>query len=99
MIEDFIKEINELNEYKRKYECAIKDKQVMSDKLYDLYLEKYNSQTFEERKLIHLNDSCKCCRYNCDCDQRMLPENILMPLRSDKGWLPPRVTCSEFAWD
>lgn len=98
MLEEFIKDINELMEYKKKYEYAIKDKQCMSDTLYDLYLEKYNNQTFEERKQNYINDYCRSCRYNFDCNKNIIPKDITMPTKSDKGWFPPKTSCGNFEW-
>jgi hypothetical protein len=43
MLEDFIKDIQELIEYKKKYEDAMVARQRMSNELYNLYLEKYNN--------------------------------------------------------
>lgn len=76
----------------------MKDKQKMADVLYELYLEKYNNQTFEERKQEYIKDMCRCCRYNYGCDKEIIPENILMPSKSDKAWFPPRTACSDFEW-
>ena len=58
MLQEFINNINELIEYKKKYEHAVKDKQRMSDALYEIYLEKYNNQTSEERKQIYIKERC-----------------------------------------
>lgn len=49
MIDELILEINELKEYKKKYEFALKDKQKMSDLLYELMSEKYDNLPYEER--------------------------------------------------
>lgn len=99
MLEDFIKDINELIEYKIKYEYAIKNKQKMSDALYDLDLERYNIQTFEERKQNYIKDLCNCCRFDFYCNKDKIPENILMPIKSDKAWFPSKISCSEFQWN
>ena len=97
MLDEFIKDINELIEYKKKYEYILKDKQKMSDALYELYLEKYNNQSFEERRQLFVKDTCGCCKYYFDCDKH-LSKNVLMPIKSDTGWFPSRVGCDEFQW-
>jgi hypothetical protein len=99
MLEDFIKDIQELIEYKKKYEDAMVARQRMSDALYELYLEKYNNQTFEERKEKYIKEQCKDCRsswYGCKHD--IIPDNVGMSIRSDRAWVPARVGCSEFNW-
>ena len=98
MLDKFIKDINELMEYKTKYECAIKDKQSMSDTIYDLYLEKYNNQTFKERKQIYIDDVCRCCKYRFNCSKEVIPESVLMPIKSDIAWFPISTGCKEFEW-
>lgn len=41
MIDEFLNEIKELQEYKKKYLCAEKDKQRMSDLLYEYATKEY----------------------------------------------------------
>ena len=59
MLDDLIKEIQELQEYKRKYECALKDKQTMSDKLYEYMMDEYNNTSYEERSNYHIEHWCQ----------------------------------------
>lgn len=97
MLEKLIKEINELYEYKQKYEYAIKDKQRMSDFLFELMTEKYNSTSYDERKSYYKKTQCKDCRYRDYCDLE-IPENIGEPIKSDKAWIPATTSCGKFEW-
>ena len=96
MLEKFLKEINELKEYKKKYEHAVADKKTMSDVLYEYMLKEYNSMTTEERISVYKEENCRCCRYrDCDCD---IPDDVTKPIPSDKGWIPARKSCGSFEW-
>ena len=97
MLEEFLKEFNELKEYKKKYEYAIKDKETMSELLYEYMMKEYESISVEERVLVYRMDFCSNCRhrYYCTID---LPEDICKPIPSDKGWIPARVGCRKFEW-
>ena len=93
-------ELVELKEYKEKYESQKKDKKTMSDELYQLMLEKYNTMSYEERVAYHKKNICKDCRYGCpnwgpDPD---FPEDILKPIPSKKEWIPGTNICEEFEW-
>ena len=108
MLEEFVKEIQELKEYKKKFEYAEQAKQTMSDRLYDLMMFKYERTSLDQRKRDYVADVCDCCRYRgiqgdesendpaCGVD---LPENIGMPSPSDKAWIPGTKTCGHFEWD
>lgn len=100
MLDELIKEINELRDYKQKYEYAEADKKVMSDKLYEYMLKEYENTPYEERCKQHLKHTCSVCRYRIyGCDlQNNLPENIRKPVESDKAWIPGVVSCSSFEW-
>jgi hypothetical protein len=99
MLDELIKEIKELQEYKNKYECQLKDKQRMSDKLLELMTEKYNSQSYAERCEIYKNEMCNSCRYSDCCKQQNnLPKDIWKPIKSDKAWIPGNSTCGSFEW-
>jgi hypothetical protein len=99
MLNELLEEIKELQSYKYKYECQAKDKERMSEELYNLMLEKYNNTSFEIRAENYRKEWCRCCRYNfcAECSIE-LPENIGMPIPSDKGWFPAKVSCKEFQW-
>lgn len=98
MIDNLIKELQELKEYKIKYEFSIKNKQRMSDELYKLMTQIYKSKTREERKNEFVNDTCKCCRYKDDCEVE-LHEDIAKPIKSNDAWIPSTIGCKEFEWD
>lgn len=99
MLDELIKEIKELQEYKNKYESQLKDKQRMSDKLLELMTEKYNSQSYAERCEIYKNEMCNSCRYyDCCKQQNNLPKDICKPIKSDKAWIPGHSTCGSFEW-
>jgi|BioPla2DNA2_1021312.scaffolds.fasta_scaffold18559_4 hypothetical protein len=100
LIDQFIDELEKLKEYKEKYESQKKDKKTMSDELYQLMLEKYNTMSYEERVAYHKKNICKDCRYGCpywgpDPD---FPEDILKPVPSKKEWIPGTNICEEFEW-
>lgn len=97
MIDELIQELNELLEYKDKYEMAMKGKQRMSDELLKYMNTEYENQTYEERYELYKKEICKCCRYNNCCDY-LLPKDILKPVPSDKGWIPAKISCKKFEW-
>lgn len=97
MLGELINEIQELQEYKKKYEYVQKDKEVMSEKLYEYMMREYGNMSREERVLSYRTNSCSCCRYRDYCEIS-LPENIWEPIKSDRGWIPGRVTCGKFDW-
>ena len=97
MLDDFLKEIQELKEYKQKYDFAMQDKQRMSDELFKLMSEQYNKTSLEDRISNFRKEICSCCRYRDDCEME-LPENIGEPIISDKAWIPTTKSCGEFHW-
>lgn len=97
MVEELIKELNELQEYKYKYECAQKDKQTMSDELYEYMKREYENMGREERIISHHAEFCNCCRYESYCTIS-LPEDIWEPVPSNKAWIPARKVCEKFEW-
>jgi hypothetical protein len=100
MIEDFVNDLQELMSYKKKYEFAQKDKQTMSDELFKFMIKEYNNTTYSERASFHIKEICSGCRFNENCVlQESFPENILEPIKSDRAWIPGKVTCKEFRWD
>lgn len=98
MVEELIKELNELQEYKKKYECVQKDKQKMSDLLYEYMMREYENMDREERIISHRVDGCNCCRYDGYCNVS-LPEDIWKPIPSDNAWIPGRKGCEKFEWN
>lgn len=100
MLDELLNEINELKEYKKKYENQRQDKKRMSDRLYKLELERYNSKTTNEHREEYILLKCKSCRnyYNdCDCIYK-LPTDINKPIPSDKEWFPSKIGCKDFEW-
>lgn len=101
MIDELISEINELKNYKKKYESTLKDKQAMSDLLYDLMSEKYNNLSYEERIEWHKKEMCNHCRYY-PCVSKLsdkLPDDVGCVIPSEKAWIPSRVCCKHFNWN
>lgn len=99
-IDELIKEIEELKKYKSKYESTQKDKQVMSDMLYDYMVREYEAKSIDQRKSEYISKWCKDCFDGCyECEYRNnLPDDILKPIKSDDAWIPKHVRCSYFRW-
>lgn len=77
----------------------MKDKQTMSDLLYEYRLKEYESKTYEERCKDHLDCTCSACRYRDGCElKNNFPEDIRKPVPSDKAWIPGYKTCDDFRW-
>ena len=99
MLEKLIKDIEDLQKYKLMYERQKIDKRTMSEELYKLMLEKYNTTPYEERASYFKKDMCHCCRYGnfarCEIE---LPEDIGMPVPSDRDWIPGKKGCAQFEW-
>lgn len=101
MLEKLIEELAELSEYKRRYESAQKDKQTMSDMLYEYMLKEYEATPYKERCKKFYENSCRHCRKEEYClmsFKNEFPQDILVPIKSDKAWIPKRKTCGEFEW-
>ena len=92
MIDEFIEELKELQSYKKRYEYAVKDKQVMSDMLFKYMLKEYDNTSYEQRCKLHEEDICKNCVRN-DCCEHDLPQDILKLIPSDKAWIPAKKIC------
>ena len=100
VLEEFIEDMNELINYKKKYESAMNDKQTMSDELYKLMTKEYENTSYEDRCKQYIEHECSCCRYRIyGCDyQDNLPKDILQPIPSNKAWIPARKSCGHFEW-
>lgn len=79
ILDRVLNEINELKEFKRLYESQKKDKERMSEKLYELMMYKYNNTPYDERVAEYKKESCSCCKYEDYCEIK-IPENILEPV-------------------
>jgi len=97
MLDKLLIEINELKEYKKKHEYIVKDKEAMSERLFELMMEKYNNTSYEERCKFQKEDGCRCCRFNF-CGKEF-DKDIGIPCKSEKAWIPGRKGCGEFEWD
>lgn len=96
MIDELISEINELKDIKKRYEFALKDKQRMSDLLYDLMSEKYDNLSYDKRIEWHKKEMCNHCRYYPCANE--LPNDVGYVLKSENAWIPGRVCCKHFDW-
>lgn len=97
MIEELIKSLEELQEYKTKCEFLNLDKEKMSAELLTLMQNEYDRLSFQERADKYKKETCKMCRFNW-CEMK-LPEDILMPQASEKNFIPGKKTCGKFEWD
>lgn len=97
MINELIDEIKKLQEYKKKYLCAVIDKQRMSDLLYEYMTKEYKRMSKQQRIEKYEEECCKYCRYReyCKFD---FPDDIYKPIKNDNAWIPGRVTCGNFEW-
>ncbi|MCJ7965807.1 hypothetical protein MT487_01810 [Lachnospiraceae bacterium NSJ-171] len=97
MIDEFLNEIKKLQEYKKKYLCAVTDKQRMSDLLYEYMTKEYKRMSKQKRIEKYEEECCKYCRYReyCKFD---FPDDIYKPIKNDNAWIPGRVTCGNFEW-
>lgn len=100
MIKELIVELQELQEYKRRYESAKEDKQEMSDLLYEYMMKEYEATPYKERCNKHIKEICNDCWGRDDCQfKHILPEDIGMPIKSDRAWIPATKICGDFEWD
>lgn len=100
MIEEFIKEIEELKKYKKLYEYQKEDKKRMSQIIYNYMLKEYLNKPYEKRVEEHKKEICSNCRYNSDCEFDELEEEILKPISEEQDdSIPGRKCCKEFKWD
>lgn len=83
--------------YKQRYEHQLEDKKTMSKMLYELMMYKYSNLTYEQRVEDFKRDTCRCCSYEDYCEL-VIPEDILKPIESEIGWIPPVKGCKEFEW-
>lgn len=92
MLDELLKEIAELREYKNKYESAMKEKQAMSNLIYGYMMTEYEGLSKEDRILKYKKEFCANCKYENDCDCK-LPDDICKPIPSDNAWIPEIVIC------
>lgn len=94
MIDELIKEIQELKEYKEKYFKLVGEKQRLSDELYKYMMKEYEKMSLGQCVDAYENEWCICCKHYKE--QCILPEDILRPIRSDKAWIPEKKSCDSF---
>ena len=97
MLDEVLKEIEDLKTYKSKYKNLQAEKQIMSDRLYKLMLREYETKTYDQRAEEYRKDMCQCCKFN-GCDYT-LPQDIGLPIQSKEAWIPATKGCKEFEWD
>ncbi len=98
MINELIKDMEELLQYKKKYESAIKDKQTMSNLLYEYMLKEYENTPKEERIANFKLKECVACKFCFECDYRSIPDDVGKPIPSNDGWIPNKKRCEDFQW-
>lgn len=92
MLDELLKEIAELREYKNKYESAMKEKQAMSNLIYGYMMTEYEGLSKEDRILKYKKEFCANCKRENDCNCK-LPDDICKPIPSDNTWIPEIVIC------
>lgn len=110
MLEEFLKEIEDLKKYKEKYKWSEKDKEKMSKLLFEYMTKEFKQKDYQTRVNEHISEFCRNCRYyygdNEECKwlegtpKDRLPENILEPIKSEKNFIPGKRICKDFYdWD
>lgn len=97
MLEELLKELNELRAYKSLYETAIKEKERMSALLYEYMIREYNRMSYTERAAEFKKETCCSCRYRDNCHSD-LPLDIMRPVQSEDAWIPGTIGCRDFRW-
>jgi hypothetical protein len=98
MLENLMKEINELQEKARELEHLKQDKKAIADKLLEYELKEYENTPVEERKEKYFKEMCRCCRYDCESKDG-LPDDIGKPVKSKVDYFPAHKGCKDFEWD
>lgn len=98
MIDEFIKEIQELKEKCKQLESLKVDKKKMADKLLEYELKEYEQIPIQERKEKYFNETCINCRRGC-IGSSGLPDDIGKPIKSEFDYFPSHKSCEIFEWD
>lgn len=98
MIDDFIKEIQDLKEKCKELESLKVDKKKMADKLLEYELKEYEQIPIQERKEKYFNETCIHCRRGC-VGSSGLPDDIGKPIKSEVDYFPAHKSCEDFMWD
>ena len=98
MIEEIIKELQNLLNIKEELENLKIDKKKMADKLLEYELKEFEKTSIADRKEKYFSEWCIHCRYNCN-DKRRLPNDIGKPEKSEFDFFPGQKCCKDFEWD
>lgn len=103
-IDEFIQEINELKEYKTKYEQLLKEYNRTIEKLYEFELEKWENTRPQDRQKHFKEHHCRCCRWFSDLkgERCRISSNILKPELTEDGNGKKYIgyqSCDDFEWD
>lgn len=98
ILDELIKEIQDLKEKEKQLEYLKKDKKKMADKLLEYELKEYENTSIEERKAKYFKETCSCCRFNCE-NSNGLPDDIGKPIESIVDYFPSHKGCKDFEWD
>ena len=99
MLDELLKEIENLKTIKAEYKCLQKDKQRMSDLLYEYMIKEFNNKSYEDRVEEYKNTICVNCRYRGCSYAKELPVDILKPIESDIDFIPSTTTCRKCEWN
>lgn len=97
-IDELIDEIQELKKQSLELKNLKEDKKKMADKLYEYELKEYENTTIDERKEKYFNEMCRNCRHYCE-SKDVLPDDINMPVKTDRDYFPAHKGCKKFEWD
>jgi hypothetical protein len=104
ILEEFLKEINELQEYKKKYEYLLKDYNYRMKKLFELELEKWENTKSQDRKEEFIKTTCRDCRHFFDRESLTceIEDDISKPFLREHGDGKKYISykcCKDFEWD
>ena len=79
------------------YHSLVRDKQRMSDKLYELMMKEYESMSKDDRIFAHIEEYCnQCVHYK---DGECIPYDYFWkPVRSVCDFIPGRDICPKFKY-
>lgn len=97
MLEELVKEISELKECKKRCEFIDRDRQYMSNLLYEYMIKEYESMSRQDILNEYKKEYCDYCRRKGWC-RVGFPDDIYKPVPSDIAWVPGRITCGNFEW-
>lgn len=98
MLNEIIKEIEDLKKKSEELEYLKKDKKKMADKLLEYELKEFENTSIKERKDKYFKETCRCCGFHCE-STKSLPDDIGKPIKSDVDYFPAHKGCKDFEWD